>query len=105
MSASPARLPRLSGKEYLILDLLSAGGRLYGLELVRRSEGHLKRGTVYVTLQRMEEKGLVASQLEQLDEPRPGLARRLYQPTPSGLATLRAVELAANHLAASEGIS
>jgi DNA-binding PadR family transcriptional regulator len=30
---------------------------LYGLQLVAASRGRLKRGTVYVTLRRMEEKG------------------------------------------------
>ena len=32
---------------------------MYGLELVTESEGALKRGTVYVTLGRLEEKGYV----------------------------------------------
>src|SRR3954467_90565 len=54
-------LPR---KERLILELLASLGPLYGLQLVEHSDGALKRGTVYVTLGRMEAKGLVESQQE-----------------------------------------
>ena len=88
-------VPRLSKTEQLILELLAEQPDLYGLQLVQHSEGALKRGTVYVTLQRMEDKGLVASRLEQRSDPLPGLPRRLYAPTRSGLALLRALELAA----------
>ena len=42
----------------MILALLDSQER-YGLELVQLSDGQLKRGTVYVTLQRMEAKGLI----------------------------------------------
>jgi PadR family transcriptional regulator, regulatory protein PadR len=91
----PPRLPRLSGAEHRILELLASDGELYGLQLVERSQGRLKRGTVYVTLQRMEEKGLVESRVESRDPPLPGLPRRLYRPTRSGLSLLRAIELAA----------
>ncbi len=94
--------PRLSRKEFLILDLLTSNGECFGLELVRESAGQLKRGTVYVTLQRMEEKGLVESRLEQPSEPRAGLPRRLFRPTRHGLALLRAMELAAAHLNTAE---
>ena len=91
----PQRLPRLSGAEHRILELLASDGELYGLQLVERSQGRLKRGTVYVTLQRMEDKELVESRLESRQTPLPGLPRRLYRPTRSGLALLRAIELAA----------
>ena len=97
--------PRLSQKEHRILDLLASGGELYGLALVERSEGELKRGTVYVTLQRMEAKQLVESRPEQLDAPRPGLPRRLYRPTRRGLALLRALDRASAELAALEGLA
>ena len=84
MSTRNAPLLSLSGKEDLILDLLRRSKEMYGLELVAASEGELKRGTVYVTLARMEEKGLVSSRRE--DEPSPfgGLPRRLYTATSYG---------------------
>ena len=43
-----------------ILELLASEGPMYGLQIVEQSGGALKRGTVYVTLGRMEAKGLVA---------------------------------------------
>ena len=58
-----APLPTLSNKERVILELLVSGPK-YGLELVDDSRGALKRGTVYVTLGRMEQKGLVESRHE-----------------------------------------
>jgi DNA-binding PadR family transcriptional regulator len=82
---SAARVPRLSSKEHLILELL-IGHRaaMYGLELVSASRGRLKRGTVYVTLARMEDKGLVASRQEAAPAGEGGLPRRLYMPTVLG---------------------
>ena len=70
----------LSPKERVVLELLADDER-YGLELVDASDGALKRGTVYVTLARMEASGLVTSRHE--DGPRPGggMPRRLYRRT------------------------
>ncbi len=55
------KITTLPPKERLILGLLLEHGPSYGLELVRRSGGKLKRGTVYVLLQRLSEKRYVAS--------------------------------------------
>jgi len=54
------RLPSMSPTESLVMELLR-GRERYGLELVDASGGALKRGSVYVTLARMEEKGFVDS--------------------------------------------
>ena len=54
MSSRTPILARLSAKESLILDLLARGEELYGLQLVAASKGRLKRGTVYVTLDRLD---------------------------------------------------
>jgi PadR family transcriptional regulator PadR len=82
---SAARVPQMSSKEQLILELL-IGHRaaMYGLELVSASRGRLKRGTVYVTLGRMQDKGLVTSRQEDAPAEAGGLPRRLYTPTPLG---------------------
>lgn len=80
---------RLSPKETLILDLLR-GSERYGLELVTASDGALKRGTVYVTLGRMEEKGLIVSRVEDETPVNGGLPRRLYKPTAFGKQLLSA---------------
>lgn len=63
---------------------------MYGLELVRASGGSLRRGTVYVTLGRMEEKGYVESHPEVQERGAIGLPRRLYRPTGLGLRVLDA---------------
>lgn len=84
-------LPSLSGKEYLIMNLLiSSREPMYGLSLVEKSDGALKRGTVYVTLSRLEEKGYISSKRE---EERPGVAmpRRLYRPTGQGAKVFNAL--------------
>lgn len=86
-------LPRLSKVEYTILDLLRSGGKMYGLELVHASDGALKRGTVYVTLGRMEEKGFIHSEQEKVEK-RPGMPRRLYQVSGQGSRVLAAVDAA-----------
>src|SRR5689334_16511780 len=84
------RHPQLSSKEALVLEILAAGSELYGLELVGRSRGELKRGTVYVTLGRMEQKGYVTARHEERGpNPRAGLPRRLYRATALGLGLLR----------------
>lgn len=78
-------LPTLSGKESIVLDLLKEQEEMYGLELVTASDSRLKRGTVYVTLGRMEEKGYVESRQEERQPGAIGLPRRLYRVTPLGL--------------------
>ena len=80
----------LPAKQRLILELLVGTGPLYGLELVERSEGALKRGTVYVTLSRMEAKGFVTSEQETVPAGAIGLPRRRYRPTGLGERALRA---------------
>ena len=84
------RLPTLSRKESLILHLLVDEPDLYGLQLVARSRRRLKRGTVYVTLGRMEDKGYVTSRLEDAPPDAGGLRRRVYQPTALGRRVLAA---------------
>jgi len=75
--------------EGLILELLT-NSEMYGLQLVKASGGRLKRGTVYVTLGRMEEKGYVESRPEARHVGAIGLPRRLYRPTGLGLRVLAA---------------
>jgi DNA-binding PadR family transcriptional regulator len=77
------RLPSMSRTESLVLDLLR-GRERYGLELVDASRGSLKRGSVYVILARMEEKGFVESRQEERSSGTSGLPRRLYRATPYG---------------------
>lgn len=64
---------------------------MYGLEMVRSST-IIKRGTIYVMLGRMENKGWVSSSLDPADG-NEGSNRRKYQPTAEGRKVLRTAEL------------
>lgn len=85
-------IPRLSPKERVILELLVAKGEMYGLEMVHESKA-LKRGTVYVTLARMAEKGFVESR--EVEAPEPGPSRRMYKATGLGQRVLEWAEAGA----------
>lgn len=95
MAKPSSRPPTLSGKEHLVLDLLVTNGPSYGLQLVSSSRGRLERGTVYVTLGRMEEKGHVESEPDPSADDDLALPRRIYRPTPFGPRVLDAWELMA----------
>lgn len=82
---------RLPKSEAMILTLLAGGGPSYGLELVAASRGKLKRGGIYVTLGRMEEKGLVTSAAGEA-------GRRLYRPTALGERALLAARVFAGQI-------
>jgi PadR family transcriptional regulator, regulatory protein PadR len=92
MSKKASRPPTLSAKEHLVLEMLVANGPSYGLQLVTGSKGQLKRGTVYVTLGRMEEKGYVESEPDPEAADHLVLPRRIYRPSGYGLKVLEAWE-------------
>ena len=89
-----SQLPRISQKEEMIFDLLGSNER-YGLELVHNSGGKLKRGTVYVTLQRMEDKGLIESYVKEKPPTESGIPRRMYRVTGHGAQVWHAYQAAA----------
>lgn len=66
-----------SAKQDLLISILSSG-EATAFDLLRASRGRLCKGTIYVTLARMEKKGIVRSRRERP----PGWAghpRRLYR--------------------------
>ena len=81
-------IPRLSQKEFVVLELLVSKGEMYGLEMVKAA-GELKRGTVYVLLNRMADKGYVESR-QVKGQGAAGLPRRLYKATGHGARVLHA---------------
>ena len=83
-------LPTLSATERRIIELLAEHDELFGLRMVELSNGRLKRGTVYVTLGRMQDKGYLESRQEPLPPGAIGLPRRLYRPTGLALRILAA---------------
>jgi PadR family transcriptional regulator, regulatory protein PadR len=85
--------PRISGIETQILELLAEHSELYGLEMIEASGERLKRGTVYVTLDRMEDKGFVSSR--EVEGQGRGPSRRVYKLTGQGSRALAASQAAA----------
>ncbi|MEM1186843.1 MAG: PadR family transcriptional regulator [Planctomycetota bacterium] len=82
-------LSPLSKKSQVILELLAGGDERYGLEMVKAEPKQLKRGTIYVTLSRLEDQGLVTSREVKPDAGR-GPARRVYRITGAGERLLEA---------------
>src|SRR5215211_6128796 len=91
---------QLTEKEYVILDLLIHDLRgLYGLQIVAKSQGRLKKGTVYVVLQRMQDKGLIDSKSEARVAPEIGIPRRIYTVSGYGERVYKAYTVAQRILA------
>lgn len=85
--------PFASAKELLVLSLLRDEPQgMYGLEMVNASDGRLARGTVYVLLGRLEEKGYVHSRVAKKAD-HPGLPRPRYTLTAPGRRVLDAAEM------------
>lgn len=94
-------MPKFSTTERLIIELLVEHDELFGLQMVELSHGRLKRGSVYVTLGRMQEKGFLQSRQEPLPPGAIGLPRRVYRPTGLALRVLGAWRTAEAHFGAS----
>ena len=103
MAAKRPRMLTLSAKESLILELLVHHQEMYGLQMVAASRRRLKRGTVYVTLGLLEQKGYVESEQAPSEPGAIGLPRRVYRPTGLGERALRAWTTLARELAWGSG--
>jgi PadR family transcriptional regulator, regulatory protein PadR len=86
--------PALGEFELLVLlAILQAGDDAYGTtileELHRRADRRIARGALYVTLDRLEAKGYVASRTGEPAPGRGGRPRRYYTVRPVGVTLLR----------------
>ncbi|MEO0398011.1 MAG: PadR family transcriptional regulator [Pseudomonadota bacterium] len=72
----------LTATENIILENLASGGAMFGLQLVDRDK-RLKRGSIYVLLNRLEKKGFVKTSAEDVQDP-DGLKRRRFIITGKG---------------------
>lgn len=81
-------------EQLVLLSLLHLGDEGYALPLRQRMNEvagrKVSRGALYRTLARLEDKNLVAWELEENIQDRGGHARRCYRVTGEGLETLRA---------------
>ena len=77
----------------LAIIRLTGSGDVYGVPIVdeieRRTRRSVARAAVYITLRRLEQKGLVESWMSEHTQERGGKARRCVKVTRAGLHTLR----------------
>jgi PadR family transcriptional regulator PadR len=80
-------------EQMVLLAILQLTGDVYGVPIVeeieRRTGRSVARAAVYVTLRRLESKGLISSWMGEPTAERGGKARRLVKIEPDGLAALR----------------
>lgn len=82
----------------VLLALMRLGDEAYGVpisrEIEQRSGREVSLGSVYTALERLEEKGLVASRLGDPTAERGGRAKRYFRVTESGLREVRQTQRA-----------
>jgi DNA-binding PadR family transcriptional regulator len=101
----PEADPRLGEVEQLVLlALLRLDREAYAVpirELIAtEAKVELSRATIYITLDRLEQKGLLASSFSEPTGEPGGKARRVFRLKPDGIAALKAARRAIDRLAA-----
>jgi DNA-binding PadR family transcriptional regulator len=80
-------------EQMVMLAVLHLAGEVYGVPIVdeieRRTGRSVAPAAVYVTLRRLEQKGLLASWMSEPTAERGGKARRCVKVTRAGLESLR----------------
>jgi PadR family transcriptional regulator, regulatory protein PadR len=100
---------QMSRRDYLgnlelmvLLALIRLGEDAYGVpisrEIEERSGREVALGSVYATLERLEEKGLVSSDLGEPTPERGGRAKKYFRVTPRGLREVRETQRALKRL-------
>jgi DNA-binding PadR family transcriptional regulator len=91
-------------EQLVLLAVLRLGDEAYAVpiqELIGAEAGiELSRGTIYVTLERLERKGYVTSWFSDPQAVRGGKARRVFQVKPAGVQASRAAKRAVDQLSA-----
>jgi PadR family transcriptional regulator PadR len=89
----PPHPPVADFEQVVLLAILHVGDEAYGPsireEITRRTGREPARGALYVTLDRLEAKGYLASRAGEATPVRGGRARRLVRVTPLGRRALR----------------
>jgi DNA-binding PadR family transcriptional regulator len=91
-------------EQLVLLAVLRLNGEGYAVpirDLIHRESGvSLLRGSIYVTLERLERKRLVESWFSEPTAARGGKSRRMFRIRPAGLAALRESKRAVDRLSA-----
>jgi len=86
----------------ILLTVIHLGEEAYGVPISREMERHRRRsvslGSVYAALERLEEKGLVASELGDPTPERGGKAKRYFRVTKAGLRQVHKTRAVLNRL-------
>ena len=89
-------------EQMVLLAILHLEGEVYGVPIVeeieRRTGRSVSRSAVYVTLRRLEKKGLVTSWMGEPSGERGGKGRRCVQVEPEGVALLQEAREAMNRM-------
>lgn len=96
-------------EQLVLLAVLRLADDAYAVpirDLIAEEGGiELSRGTIYVTLERLERKGYVTSWFSDPQAVRGGKARRVFRMKPAGLQAVRAAKRAVDRLAAGTVLS
>jgi DNA-binding PadR family transcriptional regulator len=91
-------------EQLVLLAVLRLADEAYAVPiraLIKQDAGvEVSRGTVYVTLERLERKGYVTSWFSDPQAVRGGKARRIFRLKPAGVAAIRAAKRAMDRLSA-----
>ncbi len=91
-------------EQLVLLAVLRLGDHAYAVPIrgVIKEEANvdLARGTVYITLERLERRGYLSSWFSDPQPVRGGKARRFFRLKPPGLAAVKAAKRAVDRLAA-----
>jgi PadR family transcriptional regulator len=102
MLSEPSRLGEV--EQLVLLAMLRLEGDAYAVPIRDLIEQETKialaRGSIYITLDRLEQKGLVESTMSDPTPEPGGKSRRVFWMRPAGLAALRAARRAVDRLAA-----
>ena len=89
-------------EQMVLLAIMRIGESAYGISIIDESEQRtgrsVSRGALYLTLDRLETKRLIASKLGEPTSARGGRAKRYVRVTPKGRAALRASHAALTSL-------
>jgi PadR family transcriptional regulator PadR len=90
-------------EQLVLLAILRLGDEAYAVpirELIVKDAGiDLSRGTIYVTLERLEQKGYVTSWFSDPQAVRGGKARRIFRLKPPGVSAIKAAKRGLDRLA------
>lgn len=102
MPPASARLGEV--EQLVLLAVLRLEGQAYALPIgdliASEAQVKLSRGSIYITLDRLETKGLVESWFSEPTGEPGGKARRLFKIRPAGVAALQAARRAVDRLSA-----